>query len=274
MKPPPLLEVTALSVDYALGDRRLQAVDNVGFALPAGATLGVAGASGSGKSTVALAMLGLLDPRSARTRGSIRLGGQELLGGREADWRRLRGRRIGAIFQWPQGSFNPMMSIGQHLREAIRLRFGTSGAALEARALAALSQVGMPRARQVLDSYAFELSGGMCQRAAIALGLSQEPELLIADEPTSALDVISQVEICQLLQQLKVELGISLVVISHDLGLIGQLADRLVVMNQGRVVEQGDLDEVLRQPRHPYTRALLDAARLPAAAQQALRTGT
>ena len=260
MKPAAMIEVSELSVDYALADSRLRAVDGIGFSMRAGATLGIAGASGSGKSTVALAMLGLLDRRAARVGGSIRFEGRELLGQSEAQWQLIRGGRIGAVFQWPQGSFNPTMTIGQHLQEAIRLRFGTSGAALDERSLKALARVGMPRASQVLGSYAFELSGGMCQRAAIALALVQEPTLLIADEPTSALDVISQVEICQLLQSLKAELGLSMVVISHDLGLIGRLADEVVVMNHGRVVESGGLADVYDQPRHAYTRELLGAA--------------
>lgn len=260
MSGPVMLEIRDLCVDYALGSRRHRAVDGVNLQMGAGSTLGIAGASGSGKTTVALALLGLLDRRITQVRGSIRFDGRELTTLPEADWRSVRGRRIGAIFQSPTGTFNPTMTIGQHLEEAIRCHFDQTGAVARSRAVEALDRVGMPRALDVLRSYAFELSGGMCQRAAIALALAPEPALLIADEPTSSLDVIAQVEICKLLKNLNAEFGLSMIVISHDLGLIGQLADQLAVMRAGQIVESGAVDNVFRAPTHAYTRQLLGAA--------------
>ena len=260
MSGPVMLDVRDLCVDYALGTRRLRAVDGVSLQMNAGSVLGIAGASGSGKSTVALSLLGLLDRRIARLSGSIRLDGQELTTLTEAGWRSVRGGRIGAIFQSPAGTFNPTMTIGQHLEEAIRCHFEQTGAVARTRAIEALERVGMPRAPEVFRSYAFELSGGMCQRAAIALALAPEPALLIADEPTSSLDVIAQVEICKLLESLNTASGLSIIVISHDLGLIGQLAGQVAVMRAGQVVESGAVDQVFRAPQHAYTRQLLGAA--------------
>ena len=274
MSAPDMLEMRNLTVEYALGSRRHRAVDGVNLQLPAGSTLGIAGASGSGKTTVALSLMGLLDRRVARVTGSIRLDGRELTTLPEAGWRSVRGRRIGAIFQSPTGTFNPTMTIGQHLEEAIRRHFDQTGAAARTRAIEALERVGMPRAPEVLRSYAFELSGGMCQRAAIALALAPEPALLIADEPTSSLDLIAQVEICKLLKTLNVEFGLSMIVISHDLGLIGQMAQDVAVMRGGQVVESGAVDDVFREPQHAYTRQLLGAAADLGCAQAGLERTT
>lgn len=252
-----LLELRNLKVEYALAGGFLHAVDDVSLQVHAGRVLGIGGASGSGKSTVALALLGLLDARQVRMSGTLRFEGRDLSDPQDRRWREVRGTRIGAIFQSPRGTFNPTMTIGRHIEEVIRRRTGSDRAAAARAALEALDRVKMPRAAEVMRSYAFELSGGMCQRAAIALALAQQPLLLIADEPTSSLDLLAQVDICALLQALNAELGLAMVVISHDLGLIGRLSDEVAVMSTGRIVETGPVAEVFDQPRHIYTRQLL-----------------
>ncbi|MCP5327406.1 MAG: ABC transporter ATP-binding protein [Sinobacteraceae bacterium] len=256
-----VIEIRGLCVDYALASGVLRAVDDVSFTLSRQEVLGIAGESGSGKSSIALALLGLLDSTDSRTRGSVDFDGQSLIGLDEAGWRGIRGRRIGAVFQSPRECFNPTMTIGQHFEDALREHFGLSRQLATTRTLEALERVRMPRAREVISSYAFELSGGMCQRAALALALVLEPAVLIADEPTASLDLLAQVDIARLLAELRTELGLAMLVISHDLGLIGRLADRVAIMHKGRIVETGPTVQVFREPTDAYTRELLAACR-------------
>ena len=256
-----LLTVRGLCVDYALASGSLRAVDDVGFTLASGEVLGIAGESGSGKSSIALALLGLLDGADSQVRGSIGFGGQELVGLDEAGWRGIRGRRIGAVFQAARECFNPTMTIGRHFEEALREHFGLSRPLAAARTLEALERVRMPRAREVVGSYAFELSGGMCQRAALALALLLEPQVLIADEPTASLDLLAQADIARLLAGLRAQLGLSMLVISHDLGLIGRLADRVAIMHRGRIVEIGPTAQLFCNPTDAYARDLLASCR-------------
>lgn len=254
-----VIEVEDLSIDYALSRGTLRAVDRVSFSVGQGEVLGLVGESGSGKSTVAVALLGLLDSAARIVSGRIRFQGRDTGGFDETAWRSVRGSRIGMIFQSPQDAFSPTATIGRHLTEALRTHFSLSSAEAGTRALAALDLVKMPRSAEVLRSYAFELSGGMCQRAALALALALEPAVLIADEPTSSLDLLAQVEIAQLLDSLRERLGLSMVVISHDIGLIGRLADRVAVMHRGKVVETGPAQSVFSAPRDAYTMRLLSS---------------
>lgn len=252
-----LITARGLCIDYALASGVLRAVDDVSFDLSAREVLGIAGESGSGKSSVALALLGLLDGCGSRIRGSIDFCGQELTGLDEAGWQGLRGRRIGAVFQAPRECFNPAMTIGRHFEEVLREHFGLPRQLAAARTLEALDRVRMPRAREVAASYSFELSGGMCQRAALALALILEPAVLIADEPTASLDLLAQVEIARLLAELRAERGLAMLLISHDLGLIGRLTDRVAIMRRGRIVETGPTARLFRSPGEAYSRELL-----------------
>ena len=254
------IETKDLCVDYLLRGGSLRAVDHVSFSLADGEVLGIVGESGSGKSTLAIALLGLLDRAGCRVAGTIRLEGRDVTSLDERGWRTLRGRRVGTIFQSPQNTFSPTSTIGRHIEEALRTHFPLTAAQAGKRALDALELVRMPRAAEVMKSYAFELSGGMCQRAALALALALEPVLLVADEPTSSLDLLAQVEIARLLDDLRRRLNLSMIVISHDIGLVGRLADRVAVMHGGRMVEIGPTQDVLRAPAHAYTAKLLSSA--------------
>lgn len=254
-----LIEVDNLAIDYRLPRGALRAVDGVGFRVEDGEVLGIVGESGSGKSTLATALLGLLDFSGRVVSGSIRFQGRDLARCGEREWRELRGRRLGMIFQSPQDTFSPTTTIGRHIEEALRTHYRLGAAEARGRALEALDLVKMPRAAEVMKSYAFELSGGMCQRASLALALALEPAVLVADEPTSSLDLLAQVEIARLLDDLRARLGLSMIVISHDIGLIGRLADRVAVMHQGRMVEIGATASVLSAPGHAYTERLLSS---------------
>ncbi len=254
-----MIRIDDLSVDYALSQGCLRAVDSVSLALADGEALGIVGESGSGKSTLAAAVLGLLDASGRIVGGGIRFRERDMASFTATEWRTVRGRQIGAIFQSPQDSFNPARTIGRHFEEALRAHFALTAATARKRALAALDLVQMPRASEIMQNYAFELSGGMCQRAALALALALEPELLIADEPTSSLDLLAQVEIARLLEDLRQRLRLSMMVISHDMGLIGRLTDRVAVMHRGRVVEAGATRAVFMKPAHAYTDRLLSS---------------
>lgn len=254
-----LIEVSNLAIDYRLPRGVLRAVDDVSFRVEDGEVLGIVGESGSGKSTLATALLGLLDFSGRVVSGSIRFQGRDLTEYGEREWRELRGRRLGMIFQSPQDTFSPTATIGRHIEEALRTHYRLGAAEARGRALEALDLVKMPRATEVMKSYAFELSGGMCQRAALALALALEPAVLVADEPTSSLDLLAQTEIARLLDELRTRIGLSMIVISHDIGLIGRLCDRVAVMQRGSMVEIGPVSEVLRSPSHRYTRNLLSS---------------
>jgi ABC-type glutathione transport system ATPase component len=251
-----LLQVQDLVV--RLGRGAPAVVDGVGFELAAGEALGLVGESGSGKSQTALAVLGL-SPRGARVEGRVVFDGQPLLGLSERALARVRGRRIGAVFQNPLASLNPHLRIGTQLHEVLTVHRVASGAAAQAECLRLLDAVRIADAPRVLRQYPHELSGGQCQRAAIAIALACRPQLLLADEPTTALDVTTQAQLLDLLRQLRRELGLALLLISHDLGVIAELCERVLVMRGGAVVEQGSVVQLRSALRDAYTAALLAA---------------
>jgi len=247
----PLLAVHELGVEFAPGERP---VESISYELARGEALALVGESGCGKTLSALALLELLPP-GARVTGSLRWRGAPLRA--RADG--LRGREIGCVFQDPQSSLNPVLSLGAQLGAILRTHRGLRGHAARERARELLEQVGLPDARAHLDSHPHQLSGGMRQRAAIACALAGEPSLLIADEPTSALDLGLQAQLFALLARLRRERGLALLLVTHDLACAAEVAGRVCVVYAGRVVESGTAREVLSQPRHPYTRALVDA---------------
>ncbi len=254
----PLLSVRDLRVGFATEAGRLQAVDGVSFDLPPGGVLAIVGESGSGKSVTAQTILGLTRSHNATIEGSVRLGDSELLDAGEAELRQVRGERIGMVFQDPMTSFNPVYRIGAQISEAIRThRDSVSKAEARARAVELLESVGIPDAARRVDDYPHEFSGGMRQRAMIAMALALEPEVLIADEPTTALDVTIQAQILRLLERLNRERNLATILITHDLGVVAEVADRVIVMYAGRVIEEGTLDEIFYDPQHPYTWGLL-----------------
>ncbi|MEW6166378.1 MAG: ABC transporter ATP-binding protein [Pseudomonadota bacterium] len=251
-----LLQVQDLVV--RLGRDAPAVVDGVSFELAAGEALGLVGESGSGKSQTALAVLGL-SPRGARVEGRIVFDGRPLLGLSERALARVRGRRIGAVFQNPLASLDPHLRIGTQLREVLAVHRVATGAAARAECLRLLDAVRIADAPRVLRQYPHELSGGQCQRAAIAIALACRPQLLLADEPTTALDVTTQAQLLDLLRQLRRELGLALLLISHDLGVVAELCERVLVMRAGAVVEQGSVAQLRAAPRAAYTAALLAA---------------
>ena len=254
-----ILDVRGLTVDFPAADGSLQAVRGVDLSLQRGQCLGIVGESGSGKSVSALASLGLLG-RDARVGGSILLKGSDIRGLSQDRLRGLRGTVASMIFQEPSRSFDPIYSIGKTFQETLRVKSPSlSQADCLARAAQLLAEVHIPRAEERLKSFPHQFSGGMLQRIMIALALANDPELLVADEPTTALDVTIQAEIIGLLDELRRRRQLSLIFISHNLALVGQIADRISVMYAGLVLEEGPAGTVLSQPRSPYTRALLDA---------------
>ena len=252
----PLLEVRDLQVTFPTSAGDVHAVSGITFSVGRGERVGLAGESGSGKTATALALSGLI-PNPAHMSGSIRLAGRELTGLGRRERRKLCGSHIGMIFQNPQSSLNPAMSIGRQIAEPLRLHLGLSHAAARARAIELLGEVGMPVPTRSFDEYPHRFSGGMRQRAMIAIALSCRPELIIADEPTTALDVTIQAQILDLLARLCAEHGSALLVITHDLGVLAGFADRLLVMYSGRILEEGPVDCVYYRPQNPYTLALL-----------------
>ena len=254
----PLLEVSDLRIELPTRRGPALAVRGIGFALERGATLGLIGESGCGKSLTALALMGLL-PEGARATGSIRFEGQELLGQSDRALQGLRGNRIAMVFQEPMTALNPVHSIGRQVAEPLRLHRGLSASAARAEAIALLDRVGIPDAARRFDAYPHQFSGGQRQRITIAMALACGPDLLIADEPTTALDATVQRQILRLIQELVAERGMALVLISHDLGVIAQNVDRMLVMYGGSVVESGPTAEVFASMGHPYTRGLFAA---------------
>ncbi len=264
-----LLEVRDLRTHFFTRDGVAKAVDGVSFTLERGEILGLVGESGSGKSVTGFSLLGLIDPPGRIAGGSIRLNGQELVGLPAREMRRLRGRRLAMVFQDPQATLNPVLSIGEQMTLAVQAHGHVSARAARDRAAAVLTRVGIPDAARRLSAYPHEFSGGMRQRVAIATALLNGPEVIVADEPTTALDVSIQAQILHEMRGLARESGTSLIWISHDLATVSSLADRLLVMYAGRIVESGRVAEVLRAPLHPYTRGLLDS--LPATAEPGQR---
>jgi microcin C transport system ATP-binding protein len=259
-----LLSVHDLSVTFHGGGRQTLAVDRVSFDVGKGETVALVGESGSGKSVTALSILKLLPyPAAQHPSGSITFKGQDLLKASERNMRRVRGDDITIVFQEPMTSLNPLHTIEKQIGEILLLHRGMTGAAARARIIEVLSQVGIPDPESRLDAYPHQLSGGQRQRVMIAMALANEPDLLIADEPTTALDVTVQAQIIELLKDVKKRLGMSLLFITHDLGIVRKIADRVCVMKEGKIVEQGAVEQVFSAPQHPYTRALLAAEPKP-----------
>lgn len=253
----PLLEVSDLRTSFHSRGGVFRAVDGVSFTLERGETLGLVGESGSGKSVTCASLLRLLPSPPARIEGSYaRFDGLDLLRATDAELRAVRGKRIGMIFQDPMTSLNPYLRISEQLIEPLLIHEKISRRDALARALAMLEAVGINDAARRLHAYPHEFSGGMRQRVMIAMALIARPELLIADEPTTALDVTVQAQILELIEKLQRELGMAVIFISHDLGVVSGLCDRVLVMYAGRIVESAGVDTLFRAPRHPYTRAL------------------
>jgi peptide/nickel transport system ATP-binding protein len=257
----PLLQVEGVSVVYHMREGPLPALRDVGFSVAPGEILGIVGESGCGKSTLSSALLRLLPPNGEITGGQIRLRGRNLVTLSEEQMRALRGRELAMIFQDPLTSLNPAFTVGTQLVDVQAAHRSKRGErrAIRRRAVEMLEQVGIPDARERIDDYPHQFSGGMRQRIMIAMALMLEPALLIADEPTSALDVTLEAQILELLRQLRREHETTILFISHDLGVIAQLCDRVVVMYAGQTVEEGDVESIYARPLHPYTQALLAA---------------
>jgi microcin C transport system ATP-binding protein len=260
----PLLDVVDLSVAFHQPSGTSVAVDRISFQIKPGECVALVGESGSGKSVSALSILKLLPyPTASHPSGSIRFKGRELLTLSEREIRSIRGNDISIIFQEPMTSLNPLHTIESQIGEILQLHSGISGPNARARTLELLRQVGIPEPETRLASYPHQLSGGQRQRVMIAMALANEPDLLIADEPTTALDVTVQAQILTLLAEIRSRLGMSLLFITHDLGIVRRIADVVCVMNSGKIVEQGPVEQVFTAPQHPYTRALLAAEPKP-----------
>ena len=269
---PPLLSVEDLRVEFWTGRGTVYAVNDISFDVAAGETLGIVGESGCGKSVTSLALLGILSRAGRVTGGSALYEDRDLLKLDDEQLRKIRGREIAMIFQDPMSSLNPVLTIGRQIREALETHFGMERRPADQRATELLDQVGIPSARQRLEDYPHQFSGGMRQRAMIAMALACEPKLLIADEPTTALDVTIQAQILDLLRELVSERDTSLILITHDLGVVAGICERVHVMYAGTFVETGTADQVFASPRHPYTFGLLQSVpRLDAGRRQALR---
>ncbi|MDR2988109.1 MAG: ABC transporter ATP-binding protein [Nocardiopsaceae bacterium] len=253
----PLLEINGLTVSIGSGPNALTAVRGIDLTLRRGESLGVVGESGAGKSLSMLSVTSLL-PKNARLGGSVKLKGVELVGLGNRELRKIRGADVGMIFQDPMTSLNPVFTVGRQVGEAIKIHNpGMSRKAVEAAAIELLASVAIPSPKERISSYPFELSGGMRQRVMIAIAIANNPALLIADEPTTALDVTIQAQILRLLQRLAEERDMALVLITHDLGVIAGMVDRVAVMYAGRIVEERNTADLFADPRHPYTKALL-----------------
>jgi len=253
----PLLEVQHLRVEFPTRRGTLLALDDVSFSIAPGEILGVVGESGAGKSLTGAAIIGLLEPPGRVAGGQILLDGQRIDNLPADAMRQIRGKRIGAIFQDPLTSLNPLYTVGRQLVETIQVHLGLDAAAARQRAVALLQSTGIPAAEQRIDQYPHQFSGGMRQRVVIALALAAQPALIVADEPTTALDVSIQAQIIALLKTLTKEQGAAVMLVTHDMGVIAEACDRVAVMYAGRVVEIGPVADVIHQPSHPYTVGLM-----------------
>jgi oligopeptide/dipeptide ABC transporter ATP-binding protein len=270
MSDEPLLSIRDLSVDFHTPDGVLSAVDHVSYDVYPGETVGVVGESGSGKSVAVQTVLGLTPTPPARIRsGEIRLGGRDLLQLSQRQMRRVRGREIAMVFQDPMTSLNPVMTVGRQIDEAVQVHTAVSDDEARARSVELLHTVGVGDAERRCTQYPHELSGGLRQRAMIAMAMANQPRVLIADEPTTALDVTIQAQVLELLETTTAQTGAGTILITHDLGLIAELCDRVIVMYAGTVVESGDVTAIFHTPRHPYTVGLMASLpRLDAAVQR------
>jgi peptide/nickel transport system ATP-binding protein len=253
----PLLSVEDLQVYFRTDDGVVKAVDGISYEVQEGKTLGIVGESGSGKTVSSLTALGLTRSRGSQIQGKIMFGGHDLVAMSTDDLRKIRGNDVAMIFQDPLSSLHPFYKVGWQLVEAMQAHRSISRKAARTRAAELLALVGIPDPRRRLDSYPHEFSGGMRQRAMIAMALANDPKLLIADEPTTALDVTVQAQILSLLNDLQSRLGTSIIIITHDLGVVAEIADDIAVMYAGRIVERGTAREIFNKPQHPYTWGLL-----------------
>jgi peptide/nickel transport system ATP-binding protein len=253
----PLLEVSDLKVSFAVEDGVVHAVDGVSFNVASGEVVAIVGESGSGKSVTAMTLMGLTRGPNAKFEGTATFDGTELVRASADELQKVRGAGIAMVFQDPMSSLNPVQRVGKQIVEQIRVHEDISKAQALDRAVTMMERVGVPRASERLRSYPHEFSGGMRQRVMIAMALSTSPKLLIADEPTTALDVTIQAQILDELRQLRDQTGAGIILVTHDLGVVADIADRVIVMYAGRVVEEGTLDEIFYDPQHPYTWGLL-----------------
>ena len=259
-----VLVVEDLAVEFRTAHGWVRVVDDVGFRLAAGRTLGLVGESGSGKSVTSLALLGMIGAPNGRVAsGSVRLDGTELVGMSERELTRLRGRKMAMIFQEPRRSLDPAFTVGDQIAETLRAHLGLSRRAAAARAVEMLDTVGIPAASRRAGDYPHQFSGGMAQRVMLAIALCCEPDVLVADEPTTALDVTVQAKVLDLMRDLQAEMGLAVLVVSHDLGVVAEMCDDVAVMYAGQIVERAPVDDVFFRPRNPYTAALLEAIPRP-----------
>ena len=255
---PPILDVRALETVFRVRDGQVHAVNGVSFSIREGELLGVVGESGSGKSVTMMSLMGLLpSPPAMVTGGEVLFQGRDVLKMSDQEMRALRGGEIGFVFQDPMTSLNPVFTVGFQIMEPLRIHLGLSKARARERAAELLALVGIPSAADRLNDYPHQFSGGMRQRVMIAIALACDPKVLIADEPTTALDVTIQAQILDLVQKLRTELGMGVIWITHDLGVVAGIADRVMVMYGGQVAEQAPVAELFARPQHPYTRALM-----------------
>ncbi|MCX6552771.1 MAG: ABC transporter ATP-binding protein [Acidobacteria bacterium] len=259
--PGPLLDVRGLTTEFVAGrraaSRTVRAVDGISFQIQRGETLGLVGESGSGKSVAALSLIRLVPAPGRVVSGTVEFEGRDLLTLNDAAMRQVRGARIGFVFQEPMTALNPVFTVGSQIADALMVHGIASGAAARARAVELLDMVRIPDAGRRAGDYPHQFSGGMRQRALIAAAIACQPSLLVADEPTTALDVTIQADVLDLLREMRRRMGLALLIITHDLGVVAQLADRVAVMYAGRIVETGPTRDVLSAPCHPYTRGLL-----------------
>ncbi len=253
-----ILEVKNLKTTFKTEYGQVAVVDGVDFSIRKGETIGVVGESGSGKSITSLSIMRLL-PKTGTTEGEILFHGENLLDKTEKSMQKIRGNEIAMIFQEPMTSLNPLHTVGKQIEEAVLLHSDTSKAAAKQRAIGMLKAVGMPRAEEIYREYPHQLSGGMRQRVMIAMAMACDPKLIIADEPTTALDVTIQAQILDLMRDVKEQTGTSIMLITHDLGVVGEMCDRVIVMYAGQVVEEADVDELFQSPKHPYTIGLMNS---------------
>jgi peptide/nickel transport system ATP-binding protein len=254
----PILQIKDLKVSFQSGKKFVAAVDGISFELKEGEILGIVGESGSGKSVTSLATMGLIpSPPGKIENGKITFEGKDLTTLSEKEWRKIRGNQISMIFQEPMTSLNPLFTVGNQLLEAISLHTNLSKREANVRSIELLKLVGIPRAEGILKEYPHQLSGGMRQRVMIAMAMACNPRMLIADEPTTALDVTIQAQILALMKDLNKKTNTSIILITHDLGVVAEICERVIVMYCGQIVEQGDVRTILKNPKHPYTKGLL-----------------
>lgn len=254
-----LLDVRNLCIDSTTPNGQVRLVNDVSFSLKAGEILGVVGESGSGKSLTCRALMGLLPPKLSMTSGSVAINGKEISGLSPIELVEIRGRDIGMIFQNPSAYLNPVMPVGEQIGEALRIYEGLTKREARAEAIQAMRQVGIPDPETRADSYIHEFSGGMRQRVMIAAGIVRKPSIIIADEPTTALDVTVQAQILRLLLKLRDDLGVSVILVTHDLGVVAQTCDSVAVMYAGRLMETGPCKDLVHRPGHPYTQGLIQS---------------